>query len=89
LVSAREMDGANTFGLGGSLGGAADGNSAPRNCDGRAHSPARAAVCAPSPPKRRAAIAAQLRAAGIECSIRRSRGADICSACGQLKGAMG
>jgi 23S rRNA (adenine2503-C2)-methyltransferase len=39
-----------------------------------------------TPPKRCAAIAAQLQAAGIECSIRRSRGADINSACGQLKG---
>jgi 23S rRNA (adenine2503-C2)-methyltransferase len=32
-------------------------------------------------------VAAQLNSAGIECSIRRSRGADIDGACGQLKGA--
>jgi adenine C2-methylase RlmN of 23S rRNA A2503 and tRNA A37 len=40
----------------------------------------------PSPPARRAEILAQLQEAGIECSLRRSRGADIASACGQLKG---
>jgi 23S rRNA (adenine2503-C2)-methyltransferase len=39
-----------------------------------------------SPPERCAAVAAQLQAAGIECSVRRSRGADIGGACGQLKG---
>jgi 23S rRNA (adenine2503-C2)-methyltransferase len=44
---------------------------------------------APSPPARRAEILAQLQEAGIECSLRRSRGADIASACGQLKGALG
>jgi 23S rRNA (adenine2503-C2)-methyltransferase len=41
-----------------------------------------------SPSKRCTAIAAQLRDAGIECSIRRSRGIDISGACGQLKGDM-
>jgi adenine C2-methylase RlmN of 23S rRNA A2503 and tRNA A37 len=40
----------------------------------------------PSPPARCREIAAALAAAGIECSIRRSRGADIAAACGQLKG---
>ncbi|MDR1015064.1 MAG: 23S rRNA (adenine(2503)-C(2))-methyltransferase RlmN [Coriobacteriales bacterium] len=39
-----------------------------------------------SPPERCAAIASQLQAAGVECSIRRSRGMDIGGACGQLKG---
>jgi 23S rRNA (adenine2503-C2)-methyltransferase len=38
-----------------------------------------------TPPKRCAAIAAQLRDANIECSVRRSRGTDISGACGQLK----
>jgi 23S rRNA (adenine2503-C2)-methyltransferase len=33
------------------------------------------------------AIAKRLQSAGIECSVRRSRGADINGACGQLKGA--
>ncbi|MDR1185617.1 MAG: 23S rRNA (adenine(2503)-C(2))-methyltransferase RlmN [Coriobacteriales bacterium] len=40
----------------------------------------------PSPPEHRAAIAARLQRAGIECTIRRSRGSDINGACGQLKG---
>jgi 23S rRNA (adenine2503-C2)-methyltransferase len=39
-----------------------------------------------SPSKRVKAIAVRLREAGIECSVRRSRGADIGGACGQLKG---
>lgn len=39
-----------------------------------------------SPSERAPAIIAQLRKAGIECSLRRSRGADIAGACGQLKG---
>jgi 23S rRNA (adenine2503-C2)-methyltransferase len=46
-------------------------------------------VFAPSPPEHRAAIVARLRGAGIECSVRRSRGADIAGACGQLKGSTG
>jgi 23S rRNA (adenine2503-C2)-methyltransferase len=45
-------------------------------------------VFAPSPPEHRAAIVARLRGAGIECSVRRSRGADIAGACGQLKGSL-
>jgi 23S rRNA (adenine2503-C2)-methyltransferase len=40
----------------------------------------------PSSPQRCKVIAAQLAKAGIECSIRRSRGLDIDGACGQLKG---
>jgi 23S rRNA (adenine2503-C2)-methyltransferase len=40
----------------------------------------------PSSAEHCAAIAARLRRAGIECSVRRSRGPDINSACGQLKG---
>ena len=44
------------------------------------------AALMPSPPARCREIAATLAAAGIECSIRRSRGADIAAACGQLKG---
>ena len=44
------------------------------------------AAIAPSPPARCREIATALTAAGIECSIRRSRGADIAAACGQLKG---
>jgi 23S rRNA (adenine2503-C2)-methyltransferase len=43
-------------------------------------------VASASPSKRCTAIATQLRDANIECSIRRSRGTDINSACGQLKG---
>jgi 23S rRNA (adenine2503-C2)-methyltransferase len=38
----------------------------------------------PVSPARAKAIAAQLAKAGIECSIRRSRGSDIAGACGQL-----
>jgi 23S rRNA (adenine2503-C2)-methyltransferase len=45
-------------------------------------------ACAPGSSKRHTAIATQLRAAGVECSIRRSRGADISGACGQLKGGL-
>jgi 23S rRNA (adenine2503-C2)-methyltransferase len=41
---------------------------------------------APTQPERCAMIAAQLQEAGIECTVRRSRGADINGACGQLKG---
>jgi 23S rRNA (adenine2503-C2)-methyltransferase len=41
---------------------------------------------APSPPDRIAAIVARLHKTDIECSLRRSRGADIAGACGQLKG---
>ncbi len=37
-----------------------------------------------SPPERRAAFAGALAGAGIEASVRRSRGADIAAACGQL-----
>jgi 23S rRNA (adenine2503-C2)-methyltransferase len=37
-----------------------------------------------SPPGRRAAFAAALTRAGLEPSVRRSRGADIAAACGQL-----
>jgi 23S rRNA (adenine2503-C2)-methyltransferase len=37
-----------------------------------------------SPPERRAAFVAALAGAGIEPSVRRSRGADIAAACGQL-----
>jgi 23S rRNA (adenine2503-C2)-methyltransferase len=40
----------------------------------------------PSSAEHCAAIAARLRRAGIECSMRRSRGPDINGACGQLKG---
>ncbi|MDR0347638.1 MAG: 23S rRNA (adenine(2503)-C(2))-methyltransferase RlmN [Coriobacteriales bacterium] len=40
----------------------------------------------PSLPERVNSIAARLAKAGIECSLRRSRGADIDGACGQLKG---
>jgi 23S rRNA (adenine2503-C2)-methyltransferase len=40
----------------------------------------------PSPTERLETIAARLREAGIECSVRRSRGTDIGGACGQLKG---
>jgi 23S rRNA (adenine2503-C2)-methyltransferase len=40
----------------------------------------------PSTPEHCAAIARQLQDAGIECSVRRSRGSDISGACGQLKG---
>jgi 23S rRNA (adenine2503-C2)-methyltransferase len=42
-------------------------------------------VYAPSSPERCAAIATRLQEANIECSLRRSRGADIAAACGQLK----
>jgi 23S rRNA (adenine2503-C2)-methyltransferase len=37
-----------------------------------------------SPPDRREAFAAAMTAAGVEPSVRRSRGADIAAACGQL-----
>ena len=37
-----------------------------------------------SPPERREAFAAALAGAGLEASVRRSRGADIAAACGQL-----
>ncbi len=37
-----------------------------------------------SPPERRRAFQAALRRAGIEASVRRSRGADVAAACGQL-----
>lgn len=40
----------------------------------------------PTSPVRSKAIVAQLTKAGIECSIRRSRGSDIDGACGQLVG---
>jgi len=40
----------------------------------------------PSSSERISEIAAVFRKSGIECSIRRSRGADILGACGQLKG---
>ncbi|MDR1185275.1 MAG: 23S rRNA (adenine(2503)-C(2))-methyltransferase RlmN [Coriobacteriales bacterium] len=43
-------------------------------------------VFAPSPAERVAAIATRLQKVGIKCSVRRSRGADIGGACGQLKG---
>jgi 23S rRNA (adenine2503-C2)-methyltransferase len=39
-----------------------------------------------SSPERCAEVVSQLQAAGIECSLRRSRGSDIQGACGQLKG---
>jgi 23S rRNA (adenine2503-C2)-methyltransferase len=37
-----------------------------------------------SPPERRAAFLSALAAAGLEASVRRSRGADVAAACGQL-----
>lgn len=40
-------------------------------------------------PKRCKEIADRLKRAGIECSVRRSRGTDIAAACGQLKGIIG
>ncbi len=39
----------------------------------------------PSPPSRIAAFARELRAQGVEVAVRRSRGADIAAACGQLR----
>ena len=47
---------------------------------------ARGLVLVPSPHERISVIAALIQKAGIECSIRRSRGSDIQGACGQLKG---
>jgi 23S rRNA (adenine2503-C2)-methyltransferase len=39
----------------------------------------------PTPPDEILAFARQLRAAGVETAIRRSRGTDIAAACGQLR----
>jgi 23S rRNA (adenine2503-C2)-methyltransferase len=64
-------------------GGAGDGDS---NGTGGGRVGGSGVALLPSPPERRMAVAAQLREAGIECSVRRSRGSDISGACGQLKG---
>jgi 23S rRNA (adenine2503-C2)-methyltransferase len=58
--------------------------------DSRLHATrmAKTATFIPSSPRRCKEIADILTAAGIECSVRRSRGADIDAACGQLKGSL-
>jgi 23S rRNA (adenine2503-C2)-methyltransferase len=66
----------------------ADADTTGDNKAGAAYTSRAGLLYTSSAAERCAAIAKQLQEAGIECSIRRSRGTDISGACGQLKGSL-